>query len=240
MDQQHVRIEEWMKSSGLSNEREEVALILAIADVCDNAIENGKLSEGQIRFLVDGASNTHALVRGNIVELILILQRNCVDVSPVLMELSESKKSNARYTAICCLAGRTTPRAITDKMLKAGLTDKSFKVRMKTAQIATVYYRKRWLAPLIAPYAEKYWGIANFQKLIHDGYVLNKHENGTYNLAVLPNWAAGPRIRSFCEAELNAKGINNLVSEMQQDKSYSGAKQDLTPIQIEEQQIVDA
>lgn len=237
MGEQRARIQAWLEQRNRARDREDGAWILAIAEICDDAIEKGKLTAKQVRALIDALKNTHAMVWGTTAELIFVLQQNGVDVAPVLLELIKSKKVHDRYAAISCLYS-TAPRALADKLLIAGLTDKNIKVRWIATQTAIVSFRKRWLAPLIAPAgACLRFNIPNCQTLIRQGYVLNKVENGTYNLTVLPIWACGPMTHSYSEAELNSKGIDALVYEMQHDKSYMGHYP--VELQVEEHQIVD-
>ncbi len=207
MRQERKQIEAWLEGrTNRASESEAIEAILSIADACDTVIESGNLSVKNRQTIADGLSHIHSMVWGNTVDLVITLQKWGIDVSGILLDLITSKEANARLAAISCLRGELTPHLVMDEMLIAGLTDKSAKVCERAAEIATITFRKKWLAPVMAQAAKKYKNVAHYRQLLQHGYIFGRLADGNYELEVLTD-GSGVWGNSFSKTELNAKGV---------------------------------
>jgi hypothetical protein len=209
----------FQRRSNQARDLEQIPFVLKVAEECDIAISRGSLSDDQIDLLVNYGSSKFAIVWCNVAEMIVRMQFKGIDMSQVLIRLSQSKQLNGRLAAVGCLRSQSTPNAVVDTILIAALNDKSKKICLHAAAIATYYYRKRWLLPLIEKAIAKDPAIARYRDLLRDGYQLEKCEDGAYHLIVLSDVECGTERDNISAEELNTRGIEAIVAEWKNRES---------------------
>ena len=121
-------------------------------------------------------------------------------------------------------------------MLIAAVADKSHKVRWKAGQIASIYFRKKWLVPFMEQAAAE-GKDSEWLPLLRDGYSIIRMRDASYYLRVLSikgfEW-----MRICSEAEVKEKGVEALVQE-QQSKPFNWTHQKQPDVQVEEDRIID-
>jgi thioredoxin 1 len=98
MGEQRKKLEIWLTERGdRPSEGEPVKnQLLLIADACDAAIASGKLSEEQAGILLDGILTPHSTIWYKTAELISLLDKKGVAITPVLSELAKSTEEKVR------------------------------------------------------------------------------------------------------------------------------------------------
>jgi len=225
------RMEGWLAGrTHLERDAEFTLLFLRIADECDLAIAQGKLSEPQEQFLFECVCNPHSLVWQNAAEHISILQGHGVTADSIVLALSKSKKGGVRFAALAILRDARTANAVVDEILIALLGDKSEKVCFSAAEVAAYYYRKRWLVPQLEIAAQKYPSIAKYLHLLRDGFFLQQVEDTRFSLKVMSDYNFGSEETLIDASEL--PNIPQIAEALRKKKSIVDSHK--TPILIEE------
>jgi len=135
MGSQHEEYAAWFeKRRGPRDSRDE-AKLLAIADAYDAIVGGGTLSAEQLQLIVAGASSPQALIWCGTTDLLRKLSGDWPEAAAAILKLSKHRQSHVRFAAICSL-GKNTPTSIIDAVLKAGISDRSSRIRWKAAQEA--------------------------------------------------------------------------------------------------------
>jgi len=242
MESQRQRHENFLARRNRAEQPENVETLLLVCDACDSAIETGVLSETALRTFMDGACCSALLVWQNSVDLLRLLESKGFDLGRAFLEMSNSASASSRFAALCCLS-RKTQRTVVDEILIKSIADKSSKVRCKAAS-AAMTFRKRWLvnaiaATLAAEKNQKARLSLDFSlALLRDGYILKQH-SATHLSVTVPTAGNAITSRLVSVADLNAKGIDALIVQIQSDPT-SRLHSDRSPLAaIEETRIAD-
>jgi hypothetical protein len=191
-------------------------VMLKVADAFDAIQETGDIFPVHLQTVVDGASNARALVWMNSVDLLRILSGKWPEAADAIQRMSQNRRANVRFNAICCLGKKTPPRTV-DAVLESGLRDKSARVRWKAAQEACQLYRVNLIpaigAALAAERNAKTRRSIDFSlRLLRDGYRIEKKPDGSVSICVrMQNGFRG----KYVSAEgLKRRGIDAIVLEI--------------------------
>lgn len=110
-------------------------ILLAAADAYDAAEAQGSPSLEQLQIIVDAASHPLARIWMDGIRILMRASGWWDEAAQAILIMSKNSKTQVRFNAICVL-GPKTPDAILDTVLKAGLTDRSTRVRWKAADRA--------------------------------------------------------------------------------------------------------
>lgn len=122
------------REQGAANAHVDPVLLVA-ADAYDAATACGAPSSEQIRMLVDAASHPLERVWLDGVRILMRASEQWNEAAQAILIMSKSNLAHVRFNAICSL-GPKTPSTIIDAVSRAGLTDRSARVRWKAADRA--------------------------------------------------------------------------------------------------------
>jgi hypothetical protein len=213
MGTQREHYEQWFASRrGPRNAADEGAALQA-ADAYDAMERAGMLSRPQLDVLVAAAGNPHRLVWNCAVDLLKKILHRWPEVADTIGAMMNDRSATARFSAMCCVKA-FMPAPLAERMIRAGLSDKSGQVRWKAAEAANRLGRTD-LLPLLerAVAAEKSGrtrdSLEHSLRMLRDGYILDPMGDGTYTLWIdTPQGSVG---KSVTEEELKSKGISCLI-----------------------------
>lgn len=217
METQRAKIEAWLQGRGGARDPQLEGTLLAVAEAYDRVKETGKLEAEQLRLIVEGAASAQVAIWETCVHLLGNLSAEWPEAAGAVLAMSTNRKAQVRFNGLCCLTSGT-PAAIVKTMLKAGLVDKSSKVRWKAAavidKLGLVDLLPNLAAALAAEQDAKTKSTLEYHLLLlRDGYILQPGPGGISQVtARIPR---GSITRGVTADELRAKGIAAIVSELQ-------------------------
>ena len=213
---QHERYAAWFEHRRGPRDPQEEAALLAVADAYDAAMQIGTLSTEQLQRVVEGASSRRALLWNNATYLLMMLSGRWPAAADAIVSMSRNRQAHVRFAALCSL-GRETPAAITDAALKAGLCDRSSRVRWKAADQANRLERANLVAEIIAAMAAETDDKARGSIELH----LRMLRDGHWVRPESPGWSSvtarrhdGIASRSVSDEELRSKGLESILAEL--------------------------
>jgi len=215
---QHELYAAWFRRRRGPRNAQDEADLLAAADAYDAAIRDGKLSAEQLQCIVEGASSPRALLRNNATELLTKLSGRWPEAADAISNMFCSRQSHIRFAALCSL-GRETPADVTDALLRAGLCDKSSRVRWKAADRANHLERRNLVPEINAALNAESDGKARRAmeldlRMLRDGYWVKPASPGRTSVtARLHNGIAS---RTVSNVELRAKGLESILAELRE------------------------
>ena len=213
---QHKRYAAWLEQRRGPRDAQDEADLLSVADAYDAATESGALSAAQLERLVEGASDTRALLWNNATNLLMKLSGRWPEAAEAIATMFRSRRAHVRFAAICSL-GRETPVAITDTLLKAGLCDKSSRVRWKAVDRANQLERRNLVPEITAALASESDAKARGSmeldlRMLRDGHWVRSESPG--RLLVTARLRNGISSRMVSDDELRAKGLDAILAEL--------------------------
>jgi hypothetical protein len=204
-----------MKRRGPRDPQDEAAL-LAVADAYDAVQRSGLLSKQQLRTVVDGASNNRMLVWAGSTDLLMALSAQFAEVAAAILNMSQHRQAHVRFNALCCL-GKKTPTDTVHAVIKAGLIDKSSRVRRKAADRAhtlrAVELVPEITAALKAEKHDKTRATIEFElRLLRDGFIVNVSDDGQFDVTV--SYPGGICGRTVSAKEMKSRGMEAVVADM--------------------------
>ncbi|HWE92746.1 MAG TPA: hypothetical protein VG269_02125 [Tepidisphaeraceae bacterium] len=215
MGAQRDQYERWFANRrGPRNAADEAAALKA-ADAYDVMVSQGSPSNPKLDTLVVTAANPHRLVWNCAVDLLCKCLQRWPNVADTIGAMMNDRSSTARFSAMCCLKAYM-PEHTADRMIRAGLSDKSGQVRWKAGEAANRLKRVEFVPALARCVAAEKPGRARRSlehslQMLRDGYILNPMSDGTYSLWI--DTAQGSAGKSVTDEEMRSKGIEALVSE---------------------------
>lgn len=213
---QHERYAAWFERRRGPRDARDEADLLAVADAYDAAIQSGTLSAEQLQRVVEGASSSRALLWNNATDLLMRLSGRWPAAADAIAAMFGSRQAQVRFAALCSL-GRETPAAVTDALLKAGLRDKSSRVRWKAVDRANQFERRNLLPEITAALA------AESDEKVRRSMELDLRmlRDGHWVRADAPGWSSvtarlrnGIASRTVSDDEFRAKGLEAILAEL--------------------------
>jgi DNA-binding transcriptional ArsR family regulator len=223
---QHERFATWLQSRRGPREPKLEALLLRVADAYDTVKEREELLADQLRLIVEAASSSRALLWTNCVSFLGVLSQQWPQAAEAVLAMSRNRIATVRFNAICCLTAGT-PEAVITAVLKAGLVDKSSRVRWKATDVLEKLEKRSLIPELTSALAAEQnaktrRALEHHLLLLRDGYIVEQESDSTFQ--VCARTRGGCAARGVTEAELRAKGIDRIVSEIQKRSNrYSGS-----------------
>jgi hypothetical protein len=216
MGKQRDRFEAWFARRGGVRSPEEEAAVLEFADVYDAAVESGNLSRDRLAKSVNAASSPRAVIWMNATELLADLAVRWDIAAQAVAEMFASKQAHVRFAALCCLQPKT-PAAVTDRLLRGGLADKSSQVRWKAAELVGTFEKKELLPQLEAAYAAERNSKARASidlvlRLMRDGHIVEPSAPSGFYVTV--RIKSGIRSGYVTEESMREKGIEVVAAEL--------------------------
>ena len=208
--------EKWFKSRRGPRDRDVEAFILSAADAYDAIQVSGACSIEHLQRIVDVASSERGLAWNCGSDLLGKLAERWTQAADAILKMTTSPHAHVRFSAMCCVE-RGTPDVIGDAVLKAGIADKSAKVRWKAADTAEHFEKEHLLPQLIAALAAERnakakRSIERSMLMLRDGYTLTPMPSGELSLWIhTPIGSKGKFIKA---EDLQTKGIEAIISEM--------------------------
>jgi hypothetical protein len=194
-----------------------LATLLPVGVAYDEAQESGELTTKRIGLVIEAACDSQLLVAMNASELLQALSKRWTEtVAQAIQEIFQNPRAHARFAAICSLT-KEIDDAVLVELLRAGLKDKSSRVRGKAATSAERLNRKDLLPELaVAVAVEKNTkarqGIEYHLRMLRDGYIINdKSEEPVY---VWIRTASGYSGRRLSTDTIKAKGLEEAAGEL--------------------------
>ena len=212
--------EEWFEKRLGPRKPADEAALLAAADAFDAAQLSGRLAKSQLQQIVDGASSKGTLAWANSTDLLKVLSGQFAEAAAAIVEMSKHRQAHVRFNALCCL-GKKTPTDTVHAVIRAGLIDKSSRVRWKAADRAHSL-RAVELVPEItaALKAEKHdktrATIESELRLLRDGYLVDQSNNDGFYVTI--SYAGGACSRFINAKEMETQGIEAIVAKMRNDR----------------------
>jgi hypothetical protein len=213
---QHERYAAWFERRRGPRDAKAEADLLAVADAYDAAMQDGMLSAEQLQRVVDGASDPRALLWNNATDLLMKLSGKWPAAADAIATMFRSGKAHVRFAALCSL-GRETPVDVTDALMKAGLMDKSSRVRWKAVDRANTLERRNLVPEITAALAaesdDKARGSMELDlRMLRDGHWVRPESPGrTSVMARLHNGIAS---KTVDDDELKSKGLEAILAEL--------------------------
>jgi hypothetical protein len=213
---QHEHYAAWLERRRAPRDPEAEADLLAVADAYDAAMQSGTLSPEQLQRVIDGASDSRALLWNNATDLLKKLSGTWPAAADAMVTMFRSRKAHVRFATLCSL-GRETPVTVTDALLKAGIRDKSSRVRWKAVDRANILERRNLVADIAAALAVEPDDKARRSmeldlRMLRDGHWVRPHSHGWSSVtARLHNGIAS---RTVSDDELRIKGLEAVLSEL--------------------------
>src|SRR5262245_6765167 len=160
------------------------------------------------------------LVWNNATTLLKLLGERFDDAALSILEMSKNPKAHARFCALCCL-GEKTNGDIVRTVIKAGVRDKSAKVRWKAVERARDLQLIELVPEITAALNTEKHGktrsTIEFElRLLRDGYILEPENQNRYLLTV--SYHRGTRMRYISDEKLKAEGIETLVAKLRKSR----------------------
>jgi hypothetical protein len=199
------------------------APLMAAVDAFDATQNSGQLLPERLLPILDAVSSPRRPLYENTCDFMRTLSARWPEANAAILTMSHSSKAHVRFNAILCL-GKGTPATTVKTVLKAGLVDKSSRVRSKAAdwigRLRNVELVPELGAALATEQDPKTRSTMEFQlRLLRDGYILEPRPDGVYCVTV--HTKQGGVMSSFVQREtLNARGIDVIVSELRQKEPY--------------------
>ena len=208
--------EKWFKERLGPRDPVHEAALLAVADAYDEVLRSGRLSKQQLRTIVDGASNNRKLVWTGSTTLLKRLSEQFAEAAAAILEMSQHRQAHVRFNALCCL-GKNTPADTVHAVIRAGLIDKSSRVRWKATDRAhslqTVELVPEITAALKAEKHDKTRATIEFElRLLRDGFIVELGDDGQFDVTV--SYPGGICGRTFSAKEMKSRGMEAVVAEM--------------------------
>lgn len=218
MERKRPRFEAWLQGRRGPREPELERALLAAVDAFDVVNETGKLQDEELRLILDAASSSRALLWMNVVDLLGKLSEQWPAAAEAVMDMSRSPKAHVRFNALCCLK-TGTPNAVVNTVLKAGLVDRSSRVRWKAADRTEGLEKINLIPELTAAFeveqnAKTRNSIEHHLLLLRDGYIVEQEPDGGFQ--VTARTRGGIIGRGVTAEEFRAKGIGMIVSELRE------------------------
>ena len=214
---QHERYAAWFERRRGPRDAQDEADLLAIADAYDAAIMSGSLSAEQLESVVEGASSPRGLLRNNATKLLMKLSGRWPIAADAISNMFCSRQAHVRFAALCSL-GRETPVSVTEALLKAGLRDKSSRVRWKAADRANCLERRNLVPEINAALNVESNDKARRSieldlRMLRDGYWV-EHESPGWTSVTARLHNGGITCRAVSNDEFRAKGLEGILAEL--------------------------
>lgn len=215
MGTQRERFETWFPKRRGSREPRFEAALLDVADAYDAIEASEDLAPKHLKVIVDAASHQRALLWENATELLGKLSERWRLAAEAIEQMFASRQSHVRFNALCSLTSKT-PCDTVDRLLRAGLADKSSRVRWKAAQQAGRFGKTELVPELESAMAAETKEKARAQIslelcLLRDGHIVEPApDSGCY---VTVRVKRGIRTGYISDGEMKAKGIERIAAE---------------------------
>lgn len=152
----------------------------------------------------------------NATDLLMKLSGRWPAAADAIATMFSSTQAHVRFAALCSL-GSQTPVAVTDTLLKAGLRDKSSRVRWKAADRADRLERRNLVPEITAALAVESDDKARRSieldlRMLRDGYWVKPESPG--RSAVTARRYNGIASRTVTDDELRDKGLEAILAEL--------------------------
>jgi hypothetical protein len=232
------RFDAWLAGrKNRDSERAAIDALLAVVDACDAAIAAGRLAPAHVELLLAALGDKSSMLSANARELVGWLQACGVDTEPVLRPLFTHKRAKLRVLALRCLDSGAAPNSLVDELLLAGLSDKDPDVQMEAASLATLSFRKKWLAPHLDALAAVSVGGERLRRLLVHGHVANRLPDGSLQLEVLAR-GFGTTHRTVGAEDVAAQGLAAVVERIRAEPPFLASDRDVV-LPVEEERVLD-
>lgn len=213
---QHEHYAAWFERRLGRRDAKAEADLLAVADAFDDAMQSGTLSCEQLQRVVEGASDSRGLLWNNATDLLMKLSGKWPAAADAIAAMFQSPKANIRFAALCSL-GRDTPVAVTDALLKAGLSDRSARVRWKAVDRADTLERRNLVPEITAALAVESDDKARRSmeldlRMLRDGHWVRPES--PQRIRVTARLHNGIASKTVSEDELQTKGLEAILAEL--------------------------
>jgi hypothetical protein len=214
---QRKKFQPWVEKTLRPRFPELEAPLMAAVDAFDAAQESGRLLPEQLAAIVAALSSPRRPLYENVCGLMGTLSANHPEAEAAILAMSRSPKSHVRFNALICL-NKSTPAGTMEQVLKAGLLDKSARVRIKATDWICGLRKAEFVHELAAALlAERQSDVRRTMsfvlRLLRDGYILEEVEQDCKSVTVLTE-EGGVRNRIFTEETLRTQGIDAVVIEL--------------------------
>jgi hypothetical protein len=215
MPETRERFEPWVERNLRQRYPELVVPLMAAIDAFDAIWERGERTPDNLDKVVKAASSTRRPLYENASGLMQRLTTKWPEAAVAVLKMSKSPKSHVRFNAILCL-GKGSPDDLVDAILRSGLQDKSARVRSKAADWAGRLGNTRLTSELTAASvveddAETRSCIDFELRLLRDGYILEKCEEGWFDVTVRMD-DGGVCTETVNESRLKSEGIEAIAT----------------------------
>jgi HEAT repeat protein len=216
MSEQRARLEHWLALQP-SLDPALVAAHHSALDAFEAAAGRGEVTEDQLRRLVAIASDKREWLWPSGAEYLAILSENSETVCQAVLEMSRSSKWHVRFHALFCV-GIMTPAAVTERLLVAGLSDKSWRVRWRAAVTINAFERRELLPQLAAALARETHPVTRAEmersvNLLRQGSVVTSFADGSVEVTVRAD--RGCLIRRHSADQVRELGLDQLIAELE-------------------------
>jgi len=197
-------------------------LLTAAFDAYDAIVEAGAVTPDLLAPIVASVESSRRPVYENTVDLLRRLSENHGAALAAIEKLARDRRAHVRFNAILCL-GKETPGDFTLSILRAGLRDKSARVRQKAADWAG-RLRSRDMVPDLAEASKveadpKTRETIEFElRLLRDGYIIEPAEDGVFSITT--HSRSGVRGCHVTQATLEQRGIEAIVAELAAPRAW--------------------
>ena len=160
------------------------------------------------------------------------LQAAGVDTAPVVRTLFAHKRAKMRVLALRCLTSGAAQNTLVDDLLLAALSDKDSAVRFEAASIATLSFRKKWLAAHMHAAAKESVGGARLLQLLTHGHIANRMPDGSLRLEVLSH-GYGITYRDVNEQDIVEHGLAAIVKRIRDEPPFIESSRAVLPVEDE-------
>jgi hypothetical protein len=215
MRNQRERFEAYFRLPGPKDPVRE-KIILAAADAYDAAAASGNMTEEHLRTIVQAVSHPSTRIWESCCSLLAAASERWQIAAEAIITMLRERRAHIRFSAICSL-GEKTPAAVIDKVLKAGLVDRSARVRWKAADMACSLDQRQLIPDVAAAVSRERNASAKDTidfalHFLRDGFLVRRQDNGSYWVSVrLSRGGTGTEIS---EREFAEKGIEAIVDEI--------------------------
>lgn len=237
MTTQRQRYDAWFAGrKSRASEQAAIPVVLALADACDAAIATGRLADEHAALMLAALADKASMVWANAKEMVGWLQAAGVDTAPVLRTLFAHKRAKLRVLVLRCLTSGAAQNTLVDDLLLAALSDKDSAVRFEAASIATLSFRKKWLAAHMHAVAKESVGGARLLRLLMHGHIANRMPDGSHRLEVL-NRGYGITYRDVSEEDIVGHGLAFLVEQTRDKGPF--IESDRVALPVEDERVFD-
>lgn len=225
MTTQRERFEHFFALPGARHLEAEAA-ILAAADAYDAAKSRGRMDASEVEIIVDAVSSDSRRISESCYTLLAFASQHWNNAADAIVGMSHNPRAHVRFNAICSLS-RKTPQGVIDKVLRGGLTDRSSRVRWKAADRAETLDQSHLVPDIAAALsaeknekARKEIGFA--LGFLRDGYDIRRRSSDSFTVSVRLGRGSGGTLVDVTAEELDAKGIQAIVAEVQKQYEENG------------------